>query len=229
MLTFLEVLLGVDDAGRPRLPPLVVYAHRHQRRPIIVYSDAMFRRLLPADGQRPLEAALWRDARGRPFSRIGFVAFMPGCRPIVSRLTVPAWVYDLLSQEAFTLIQQVEILAALAAYRTLGERLRDEAVVHFIDNTGALSNLIHGYAYLPDCGRMVNAVHLALARLRCKVWFEWVPSKANIADVPSREEGDDEIFEELAAAGLPHEFDEVELRIPPFASWSAPLTDFAFA
>ena len=46
-----------------------------------------------------------------------------------------------------------------------------------------LSNLIHGYASRPDCGRLVNTFHLTLAALRCRAWLEWVPSKANISDL----------------------------------------------
>ena len=51
-----------------------------------------------------------------------------------------------------------------------------------------MSNLIHGYASRPDCGRLVNTFHLMLADLKSKVWLEWVPSKANVADLPSRDE-----------------------------------------
>ena len=112
-------------------------------------------------------------------------------------------------------------------YRSLGRFLQDEAVIHFIDNTGALSNLVHGYSSLPDCGRVANSYHLALAQLRCKVWLEWVPSKANVADIPSRSDGDEEVFAVLAAAGLPEAFDEVELQLPPFGTWHAPLSQFA--
>ena len=37
-----------------------------------------------------------------------------------------------------------------------------------------------------------NALSLALAGLRCESWIEWVPSKANPADIPSRPTGSDE-------------------------------------
>ena len=114
MLSFLEVLLALDEHGVPRLPPLEVYVRRHPRRPIIVYSDAMFRRL------RPGSSELWHDSRGLPFSRVGFVVFAPGWpRPFVSRLVLPLWVYDYLSQDSFTLIQQAELIAAVGVYRTL--------------------------------------------------------------------------------------------------------------
>ena len=34
---------------------------------------------------------------------------------------------------------------------------------------------------------VVNAVHACDAALGCDAWFEWVPSKANVSDLPSRE------------------------------------------
>ena len=64
-----------------------------------------------------------------------------------------------------------------------------------------LSNLIHGYASLPDCGRLVNTFHLALAALHCRAWLEWVPSKANISDLPSRDD-DVALLDALDAAHL---------------------------
>ena len=204
---------------QPRQP--TPHIHRHTRRPVVVYSDAMFRRL------RPGAAELWRNARGAPFSRVGFVVFVPGrSRPIVSRLVLPPWVYNYLSQESHTLIQQAELIAAVGVYRTLPDLLREEAAVHFVDNTGALSNLIHGYASRPACGRLVNAFHLMLADLRCKVWLEWVPSKANVADLPSRDE-DEPILDAIEAAGFGDGFDEVDFNLPPMASWRAPLATFA--
>ena len=88
-----------------------------------------------------------------------------------------------------------------------------------MDNTGALSNLIHGYASRPDCGRLVNALHLALAALQMQTWFEWVPSKENVADVPSREDSDLELIEILEGAGLEGAFDEVEFVFPPIQGY----------
>ena len=168
-----------------------------------------------------------RCAGCRPFSRVAFVAFVPGRpRPIVSRLVLPDWVYEHLSRDAVTLIQQAELIAAVGAHRTLAAALGSEAVVHFVDNTGALSNLIHGYAQRPDCGRLTNSFHLTVARLRSKVWLEWVPSKANVADAPSRDD-DEALLDALEAAGFEQGFDEVDFDLPPFQTWAAPLGVFS--
>ena len=229
MLEFYEVLLGEDAEGSLRLPSLVVSAVRWAGRPIVVYSDAMFRRVggrWASSADPSLAADLLRDARGRPFSRVGFTVFVPGRRPVVARAVLPEWVYAYLSADAFTLIQQAELIAAVGVYRTLASDLSGTAAVHFVDNTGALSNLIHGYASRPDCARLANAFHLGLAAMGTKVWLEWVPSKANVADLPSRDD-DLALLEALEAAGFEEGFEEVDFEFPPAESWVAPLAQFA--
>jgi hypothetical protein len=47
---------------------------------------------------------------------------------------------------------------------------------------------VHGYARKPDCARLVNNYHAQAIGLRCMTWGEWVPSKANPADIPTRED-----------------------------------------
>ena len=65
--------------------------------------------------------------------------------------------------------------------------LRDRRVLHFIDNTVALSKAVHGYTREPDMAAASNALHVCDAALRVDAWFEWVPSDANISDLPSRD------------------------------------------
>ena len=79
-------------------------------------------------------------------------------------------------------------MAAIAVYYTLPTLLADRAVIHFIDNFAALSALVHGYASKPDLSRLVNLFHAQIAALRCRFYGDWVPSKANPADVPTRVE-----------------------------------------
>ena len=63
-------------------------------------------------------------------------------------------------------------------------------MIHWIDNTSALAGLIRGYAGSIDSARIVHAFHALNVGLRTDVWFEYVASKANIADLPSRMEFD---------------------------------------
>ena len=71
-------------------------------------------------------------------------------------------------------------------YGTYPALFRGRKVLHFIDNTVALSALVHGYSGKPDLAKSVNVFYLQMPSLRAAVYFEYVPSKANIADLPSR-------------------------------------------
>ena len=81
---------------------------------------------------------------------------------------------------------QAELVAAIAVYFSLPMTLRARPAIHFIDNTGALSALVNGYARKEDCARFVNMFHVQLLGMRSKVYFDWVASDANISDWPSR-------------------------------------------
>ena len=48
--------------------------------------------------------------------------------------------------------------------------------------------MVHGYARRLDMAKMVNAFHLQLAGLQTAVYLEYVPSLANIADLPPCDE-----------------------------------------
>ena len=88
-------------------------------------------------------------------------------------------------------------------------------------DTAALSALVHGYSGKPDLAKMVNAFHLQAAGLRTSVYFDYVPSKANIADLPSRR-----AFSELhlELRGLPmYPGATRRLRVPSVGHWAVPL------
>ena len=48
---------------------------------------------------------------------------------------------------------------------------------------------IHGYSSRPESARLVHAAHAWFAATGTNVWFEYVPTKANAADEPSRDIG----------------------------------------
>ena len=91
--------------------------------------------------------------------------------------------------------------------------LRGRHVVHWIDNTSAIAALIKGYSNAPDSARILHAFAAFSLGLEASSWFEYVPSRANIADQPSR--NDFELLRELGSV-------EAEFIIPPFAAWDAP-------
>ena len=63
---------------------------------------------------------------------------------------------------------------------------RDREVVHYIDNSGALFGLGKGASRDVPTARLVHIFHALAAALGMLVWFSYVPSKANVADLPSR-------------------------------------------
>jgi len=77
-------------------------------------------------------------------------------------------------------------LAANVPYYSLPDLFRDRQVVHWIVNTSAISCLIHGYSNKPDSALLVNAFNLYNAGLRCRIQYEYVESKADVADLPRR-------------------------------------------
>ena len=85
---------------------------------------------------------------------------------------------------------RAEAIAPLAVIRALPERFRDRDVVHFEDNTGALFAYARGSSKDVPTARMVHMFHAYCAALGTRVWFEYVPSGANLADQPSRGEFD---------------------------------------
>ena len=81
--------------------------------------------------------------------------------------------------------QWKKILAATAVYSSLPQILRGRRVIHFIDNTSAISCLLHGYSGKPDSALLVNAFHLFNAGLKADIHFEYVESKATYRRVAS--------------------------------------------
>ena len=67
------------------------------------------------------------------------------------------------------------------------EALLDHAsVIFFMDNLCVLAALCKGSSTVEDFGCLVHVILLRLARLQTKAWFEYVDSKANIAEGGSR-------------------------------------------
>ena len=90
-----------------------------------------------------------------------------------------------------------ELAGAIAALFTMPVLFRGRKVIHFVDNAPALSNLINGYSGKPDMARLVNMFHLALLALDVEWYGEWIPSKANVADIMTRVERFGELLEGL--------------------------------
>jgi hypothetical protein len=85
-------------------------------------------------------------------------------------------------------VGQLEVLAAVAAYTSRPAQLSGRDVIHYIDNTGAMNGLTKGYSRDDDSARLIHVCHAMMGAIGANVWFEYVASGANIADLPSRGE-----------------------------------------
>ena len=72
----------------------------------------------------------------------------------------------------------------LFTYRNL---LRGREIIFFIDNESVCCALIKGCSRSWDIQILCTAWHIFCFKWDMKVWIEWVPSKANPADILSRE------------------------------------------
>ena len=109
------------------------------------------------------------------------------------------------------------MIAAVAAYTTFGDLLTSRKAVHWIDNQGALAGLIKGYGRDSDCAKLLHAqVAISLITKAC-IWYAYIASEANIADLPSR--GDLEYLTSLGS-------EERALVIPELDGWESTAERF---
>mgnify|MGYP002629635561 FL=1 len=214
-LLFFEALL-------PALPSLVLDLLPARDPPLLVYTDASFWR----SRRRAREggcAAAYAQLRGA----LGAVVYDPLDGSVRAASAEPDWAVLLSSWQVDrkTYIAELELLAAIAVYTTYPSLFAGRKVNHFIDNTVALSALVHGYSGKPDLAKGVNIFFLQMVSLRASIYLDWVPSKANIADLPSRGEfaALQAELRGLAGAEAPPD----PLVSPSLASWRAPLASWA--
>ena len=214
MLLFFEALL-------PALPRLVVPIIRDTTAPLQVYTDASFWR---AKRKRGDECA---DPNSQLRGGLGAVVYDPETHTARYAAADPPW--DVLfTSDPFTdwldrktYIAELEALAAISVYSTYPMLFAGRKVVHYVDNTVALSALVHGYARKPHFAKLVNVFHLQTMALRTSVYFDYVPSKANIADLPSRDRYT-ELAAELAGIAIRGAAPDL-LAVPNKEAWEAPL------
>ena len=161
----------------PALPPLEVSFEPQVVPPLIVYSDASYH---PVPG-------------GGHHSEVAFLIYDPLAPDdtVYAADIVPAEYYSYFHPGLATYINHTESVALAAAVFSAPDTFRGRSFIHFVDNTSALSLFVHGYASRGDCAHLVNIYYLLGASLQFHPYFEWVPSEANIADLPSRSRFDE--------------------------------------
>ena len=96
----------------------------------------------------------------------------------------PSWLAAFESRK--TQIHIGEAIAALSALFSCRERVKGLRLLHFIDNTAALANIISGSAKSLDIAAVVVWYQILAVELSACPWFEYVESHLNVSDLPSR-------------------------------------------
>lgn len=166
----LEAMLSILEAILlPIPPPVVLDLRRVWGRHLVAATDASYEKR--EAGMLALGVVLWD-----PETRSGWFASQ----------VVPQWILDQLCPDAETYIMQLEMLAVVCLYLTLGSRVQGRRVLHGVDNTGVMRTILTGWASTPDMSRLGTMLTAEVARIDGDQWFYWVASNANIADIPSR-------------------------------------------
>ena len=81
----------------------------------------------------------------------------------------------------------LELLAGASVYASYpASDFAGWDVVHYIDNTSALYSLSKGYSAKPDSLLIIQAFLALDLAIGANIWFNYVATKANVVDLPSR-------------------------------------------
>ena len=135
----------------------------------------------------PQHAVLYTDGAQNDFGMgIGGILIDP-----VSRVKqwwggeVPPLAYEQWAKRKNNILN-IELYAVYVSLRVWGKYLTNKRVVAFIDNTAAFACLCKAPAFEKDTRTLVRSIVKLYEKLHIAVWFEWIESKANPADWPSR-------------------------------------------
>lgn len=130
----------------------------------------------------------------------------------LSERDIPLELLELAFGERHTYIGQAELLAVAAAVETYPDIFKDSDVVCFVDNQGALGILVSGSSSDAAMGRLAHDVAKAQMAIGSRFFYEYVPSKANIADLPSR--GELNAVAEMLRVRFRADTDKRDLQLP---------------
>ena len=225
----------------PVIPPATWLLRPDERSagfPLLVWTDAMYERVqaIPPGRSESEYVSAFDEVSGEWFYVATAVLALTVCDRVVlgdgtvecswshSRLEVGIEVIRHFVPGKKTYIGALEALAGAAFYYSYRQdRLRGRQVYHWIDNVAAVSGLCKGYSGKADTARIVNSFNVRQVFCRFRVWWEWIPSEQNIADLPSRWT-DSSVIQGAVVEILPGISSSfIPLVLPPFQTWLAPL------
>ena len=83
-------------------------------------------------------------------------------------------------------IHQLELAPVLAALLLWEKVICGRCCLLFVDNEGARASLVSGDSTCLSSSRLCYAISDRCAHLGASLWYERVPTEANVADRPSR-------------------------------------------
>jgi hypothetical protein len=225
----------------PVMPPATIHlraADRIDGFTLLVWTDAMYERVkvVPPGGMGSEYAAALDEVSGEVFYLATAVLSITVCHRFLqedgstkvewshSRYDVGVEVLRQLVPGKKTYIGQLESLAGAAFYYTYDtSRLKGRQIYHWIDNLAAVAGLAKGYSGKADTARIINSFNVRQAYLLFRVWWEWIPTHQNIADLPSRWKLQDLVLGSVVEI-LPGIFStSIPFILPPFETWLSPL------
>ena len=162
----LRLLVRSLRVARPRQIPAVFAG------PVVLMTDGSFERPLSLPPMGGIGGVLL-DRRDGAYLYFRWRLPTPLCRVLADRAG---------GQPIF----QLEVLPLLAAFCVWERRLKDCCSLSFVDNEGARSALVAGRSSHQVADQFVSEVGDRSAAAGSLLWYERVPSPANLADAPSR-------------------------------------------
>lgn len=221
-------MFGFGKVGRAALQPIIQREHStsddesldESLRAALSAVLVLLRGDLPditsfSTTRRPGTVTVFSDAScepcdGRPFGQavVAYVVFFPSGRVVYASLEVPDAVLSFLDglKNRRTPICVLEEVALVAPY--FHPELRD-VFQTTLPPTGVA---LKGYSSSEDIARLVFSYHVRLVHMQTRVWVEYVPSAANIADDPTRGE-----FDRLTSV---FHAERLEFVLPPMEGWA---------
>ena len=94
---------------------------------------------------------------------------------------------DIMSKGQKTVIQELEMLAVLAALKSWKAVIRASRVILFTDSETVRGGFLKSWSANEDSDKIVNAIFQVESDFDVPLWIERVPSQSNPSDILSRE------------------------------------------
>ncbi|XRB19089.1 hypothetical protein RI054_20g89350 [Pseudoscourfieldia marina] len=183
-----------SKVGRAANAPLRIVAndHRNSDWSAVIRCLSFMLLVLSTIGSKEVST---KPGTARRFARIYTDASFSGLGIVILIEDASYWTSshvdaDLMDRWSLTDIGGLEALAAVCGRHFLTTVAPDvNDFVIYVDNMEVASNLVSGYSSRECLVCLMLEFYLIVASRPGRLWIEWVPTAANIADIPSRHPG----------------------------------------